>query len=532
MLTPKLKDRLVPVLIFMTGLLAGLYSPVFALVDWKFLYLPGDFHDGRFNNYLLEHVWKFCTGIDKEFWSAPFMYPETEVISYSDNLLGASPFYMVFRMFGVDRETSFQCWFILLSALNYTSAFFFFRFLTRNNMAAACGAFLFAFSLTLHSQLGHAQTLPRYAIPLAFWMLLKYNRTLSPLHFSAMMLLLVYQFYCGIYLGFLTTVPLFVLVVTGFFVMKGKYILKIRDRRWWMLMIAGSALALACLLPLMLPYLERARQSGLHPYDTVSQSLPTLLSYLTSRPGTLFWNMNLELTTSYPAFWDHQLFCGAIGVLSVVLIFVLFMWQLLTKKRISWLQAEESHRLFFLCGLITLFLFLKVGGHSLYYFLYHLPGFGSMRALQRIVNIELLFFGAALAMLFAAIFRAGGRYSGVLFVIVIVLLVLDNYAEPSSMHRMPKKDIQERVTALAAKIDLRDPQTILCYEPEQIENSVNDYQLDAMMTSQSLNIRTMNGYTSTSPAGYSAYWISPNADSRKAWLETKQVGEEQLQVVH
>jgi hypothetical protein len=48
--------------------------------------IPGDLGDSRFNMYVLEHGYRWLTGLDASFWSAPFFYPFT-----NDSLLEIGP---------------------------------------------------------------------------------------------------------------------------------------------------------------------------------------------------------------------------------------------------------------------------------------------------------------------------------------------------------------------------------------------------------------------------------------------------------
>ena len=44
--------------------------------------IPGGFDDARFNMYVLEHGYRWLTGLDKSFWSTPFFYPAQNVIYF------------------------------------------------------------------------------------------------------------------------------------------------------------------------------------------------------------------------------------------------------------------------------------------------------------------------------------------------------------------------------------------------------------------------------------------------------------------
>src|ERR1700739_3337747 len=115
----KIRSLLLPLVL----LLAGLYFVPLKILDKDFSKIPGDLGDARFNNYILEHGYKYLTGKTDKYWDAPFMYPYKNVIALSDNLLGTVPVYSFFRMIGYDRETSFQWWFLALFALNFICCF-------------------------------------------------------------------------------------------------------------------------------------------------------------------------------------------------------------------------------------------------------------------------------------------------------------------------------------------------------------------------------------------------------------------------
>ena len=109
---------------FITGLFIVLFYQL-TVTGFDLKFFPGDLGDARFNIYLLEHVHQYFTGQVDDFWNAPFMYPEEEVISYSDNLIGSAPFYSIFRICNIDRETSFQLWYILMGVLNFSFCYLF-----------------------------------------------------------------------------------------------------------------------------------------------------------------------------------------------------------------------------------------------------------------------------------------------------------------------------------------------------------------------------------------------------------------------
>src|SRR3989338_385143 len=165
---------------FWLGLVIGLVFTTFQVIGFDLSIYPGDFGDGRFNNFILEHGHRFLTGQESSLCEAHFMYPEAQVVTFSDNLIGTVPLYSLWRALGCDIETSFQLWYILVTVFNFTACYFFLKWLFHNRYAAVLGAFVFAFSLTLQTQVTHAQTFPRFFIPLAILFLLLYHKALHP----------------------------------------------------------------------------------------------------------------------------------------------------------------------------------------------------------------------------------------------------------------------------------------------------------------------------------------------------------------
>jgi hypothetical protein len=505
---------------FLIALLLGLHIVPILITGHDLRYFPGDLGDARFNNYILEHCHQFFSGNIASLWDAPFMFPEDNVITYSDNLVGAAPFYSMFRVFGCDRETAFQLWYILMSALSFTATYFFLRSLFKNNYAAIAGAMVFAFSLALQSQVAHAQTFPRFAIPLALWMGVLYMRKLDPKYFFAAVFFVVYEIWCGIYLGFMLSVPVGILLMITFFFNRDEYKLKIRDRKWLTGMTTAVVSNILLLLPLMIPYMDRARNMGLHAYDEILQSLPTLRSFFFSKPGSILWDGLSHTGDKYPAPWDHQVFPGAIAMISLI-VMMFFVLRTFLKRKFSAEGIDKQLIVISIVALLTFLLFIRFQGFSFYMIIYKLPGFGSMRALQRIINIELIFFAIATAYMFSLLKNKSIKMQTVFFVLFLALFVVDNYTFENSVYRMEKSRSQELVNGLKEKMKDIPEGSVISYEPDTLESSAIDYQINAMLASQSLKLKCINGYSSTSPKGYGDYWWNPNENTRMTWLREK-----------
>src|SRR5512133_579316 len=137
--------------------------------------MPGDLGDARFNSYTLEHDYRRITGDDSSLWNAPFFYPYSQTLTFSENHFGSMLFYAIFRGLGLDREPAFQAWYLLSFLLNYGAAVFVLHKLKLNPLAIGLGAFFFTFGLPVLGQENHVQLIYRFCIPLACYSLWQFS---------------------------------------------------------------------------------------------------------------------------------------------------------------------------------------------------------------------------------------------------------------------------------------------------------------------------------------------------------------------
>lgn len=514
------------------GLLVGMAFIALPGLGWGLQYFPGDLGDGRFNLYLLEHAYRYFTGQIDYFWGAPFMYPAQNVISYSDNLLGSAPIYALFRAMGASEFSAYQYWYLAVAALNYLAAYALLRSVFRNRYAAVLGAFVFAFSLALQSQLAHAQTFPRFAIPLAIWAAVKFGRDFQPRYFFLTVLLVVYQMYCGIYLGFflmVATVPILVLLVLRRW---STFVQRARRSLWWVSMVFSTAVGVVVLLPLILPYVRRSTEVGMTPYSEVVGTLPTISSYFFAKDGSLIWGFLENHGKDNPGWWDFQLFAGGVATLCLVAVTAGVLWKWSRVKfDVSRLSVPA---VLSLGGIVVFLLFLRFGeALSAYAALYALPGFGAMRSLTRIINVELVFYAIATAWVFAAVLPSAKKgvvaFAG--FAGVLALLIFDNYLPVDRHYHYSVDQARNRTQAIDSIFASIPAGSVVSYEPTELDGPSIHYQIDAMLAAQRHDLLTVNGYSATSPHGFDAYWRSPEPATRNWWLADKSLSFDTLYVV-
>jgi hypothetical protein len=512
-----------PALPFALGLLCGLYFITLNITRFPFTHFPGDLADARFCTYLMEHVYQYLNGSVAEYWNAPFLYPEKDVLSYSENLIGTAPLYAFLRAIGADRYMAFNIWFIVLSVLNYAAAYLFIRTVLKNSYAAACGAFIFAFSIALQSQVVHAQTFARFPIALIFYCGVNFFRTCSPRSFFLMVFWLVYQFWCSIYLGMLMVMPFCIFFIAIIVAKRTILLQKLKGKQWLLNIFTATVLNLILLYLLMSHYITRAGQVKLYSYDAIFETIPSIRSLLFCQPGSLFWKALEATGLKYQAYWDHWLFPGGIVWLAIILCLFLFVFK---RKRLTSPDLDASlMRVLCITGVLTVLTFMRFKDYSLYAVVHALPGFGSLRAIQRIINIDLLFFGVAFAWLVKLLLEKVPKYNALIFAGILGLTVADNYMREEYISNTDISLSRERTAMLLQKMNGLKPGSLISYEPDTFRLA-DVIQVDAMIASQDLHLKCLNGYTSTAPYFYWRYWSRPNKPNRLLWIAAKGVKEE------
>lgn len=515
---------------YLLGMIVGLYFIVLNVTGLDFAYFPGDLGDGRFNMYILEHAHQYFSGNIDSYWDAPFMYPEKEVITYSDNLLGTAPIYSFFRLLGANVISAFQYWFVLIAIFNYSSCYLLLNWLFKNRYAAVLGAFVFAFSIALQSQMTHAQTFPRLFIPLAIWMGLLFMQQLKPIYFFLTLLFVSLQFYSGIYLGFLLVIPLIFLFLTIIIKKRKELLIKLKNIKWSLIILISIILNAFFLSILMTPYYERSLMMGENDFSFVVETIPHFKSFIFTQPGTFTWNFLTLIGTDIKASWDHHLFPGGIALLSFILLIIILIFNKKLKVNID--SISTNFKIIAITGILTVFFVIQIDKNSLYWLLYHLPGFGSMRSITRIINIDLLFFGLAVSFITYLIIRKYTKFTIPIFLLLLTLLTVDNYLIEGASYRTEKAWAQQRIDKLTNKMKDIPKGSIVSYETSSDEEPKYWYQLDAMLAAQSLGLKTVNAYTATSPGGYHSFWDNLSEEARIHWFESNNFKPKKVYVIH
>jgi hypothetical protein len=489
----------IPAIMLIVGILA---LPIAQLGGLAMM--PGGIGDARLNNYFLENFYRFLAGDSESLWHLPFFYPFPYVLGFSDNLFGSAPIYALVRTAGARADTAYQIWFFVGYALNFIAAYYGLRRLGRAPIAASVGALIFAFALPTTGHADHAQLHYRFALALALTFFVEFldRKDWASLTLSAAWL--VWQFYCGIYMGFFCLLLLggaaicyvgFEAVNVGLSAKR----LAIPFVATWQdqtqkrkLIIAGTAAAsLAAMLLLFYPYAQVSHLYGAErSWAEIATMLPRPQSYLLSDASYLWSAPKSGLFAALPMRHEHQMFVGLVPLL-------LAFFGLLHGVR-----SADSRAVVIFAGSLAfvIIMTLYVKGVSLWYLLHALPLASAIRAVTRL-DQAVLFPIAYLGAVAIDELRSRAPWGAkVVWIIVLPPLVLEFSA--TSMPRSAKAAWRQRL-ADVEKVFPKDVSKESVVFLAQRRGPAYADELDAMWVALISGSKTINGYSGLFPPGAS-----------------------------
>ena len=115
------------------------------------------------------------------------------------------------------------------------------------------------------------------------------------------------------------------------------------------------------------------------------------------------------------------------------------------------------------------------------------------------------------------------KFKRLFLIFFVALCVVDQYTLTNAVSAYSKKKSQKRVSLIEEKLIKNNYQKFdsFAYAPDEKTEDPLYIQLDAMLAAQTLNIKTINGYTATSPSGYAPFWVNHDYISLNTWLKSR-----------
>jgi hypothetical protein len=409
---------------------------------------PGD---TRLNNYILEHGYRRLWGPAaagkgaESLWDMPFFHPKRNTAAYGDLLLGAAPFYWVWRWAAFPPDTSFQLWMLTVTAANSLAGYLLLRGpLKLSRPAAAAGAVLFACGNSRIAQLNHQQLLSGLYVVAAVYALLRAFEPGGSRRVAAWIAVffaaVVAQLYTGYYVGFFLLLALLAALAWSLASRGCRSELKVFVRAHWRVLAASAALAGAAMVPWLRHYLPAAAETGLRPYGEVRNMLPRVQSWFYMGRWNWLYGRAAEagIFARLPMPHEHALGLGLLTTAAAAF----GLWRFRRERAVR-LAAAVALTLM----LLTLWL---PGGWSLWWLVHHaVPGAGAIRAVARVGLLLLVPASMGLAMFVEAGLRARRRLPAAAALLLAVLCLIEQGQTTSTYD---KRAVRDDVRRLAVEV--------------------------------------------------------------------------------
>ena len=481
------------------ALAGGLFLALQPLFTTGFAVVPGGLGDARLVHFSLEHAHRFLLRqeLHRDLWDPPLFYPARNVGAHTDILLSLTPFYTPWRLLGAPPVTAFQLWLIAVWALNYVAFHLFLvRVLRLNPVAAAAGAYLFAFGSPRVANVAHPQLVPWFYLVLALYALFRTIELDGPLasekrkrrawiavFFLALVLQLYGAFYplffFGLFLGLATVLALA-------WRLPRRRLLELARGEAPALAVCGL-LAAALAAPLLERYLLAAQILGLRTWAAVEPLLPRWQSWLLmGHENWLYgWIYGTELWPKGPH-WRSSAHAGGLGVVATVLA-IAGLWHY--RQRIS------TRLLAALSLLAVLLATLWPGGWTLWRVLYeYLPGTGGLRAVGRVSMLLLIPAAVGVAYFFER--RLRNRRGTVVAAILVLLMAIE---QGSRTPYYDRETARRRVAVITDALEAHCPTFLLSSADRRYRFWLQE---DAMWATLETGVPTVNGRYGNDPPGW------------------------------
>lgn len=456
--------------------------------------IPGGPIDAAFVHYVLEHGYAWLhSGASQRFWDAPFFYPAPNSMAYSEVLLGLLPFYIIWRIAGIDAGTAYQLWFVSLSMLNFVLMYLFLRRVAEvRRLPATVGAYFFCFASARLNQLSvsHPQFWAEFYVVLAVWFLVRFleSRTDTPRYKAVSWLSLAaaavaLQLISGFYFGWFLCFSLLVAFLLGLAQRRPRQALSGLLRQFWPALLAAAAVLMLLAGPSLMHYRAAARDIlpvAAHPI------MPTLGSWVYAGDFNLLysWLRYFPKISRVNSFFERA---NGVGLCTGILI-------------LAGAFASRCHRVFrpvlLACVAVLILSFTAPGEWSLWWYVSRfIPGAPAIRVVSRLGVFLLFPFAMALAL---CLDRIQTRHGAVL----VVLLGAAVAAE--QVNRVPYYDFQ-RIAHEAAYYANQLKPGCNSFFVSHLSHDGEDWaelQVKAMWAQVISGVPTVNGYSGYWPVRY------------------------------
>jgi hypothetical protein len=452
-------------------------------------HLPGISDNRMFLNVLLWNVEALREGRSwHDLWQMPSLYPEANMLATSEHMLGETVIFAPIYLLTGEAILSFNVMLILITILNFLSAYLVARRLLRSPISALLCAVLFTFGSYRLFQILHMQLWAHFPTPVLFLAAVRMSNRSDWRWPLCAGICLAGQFYFGMSLGYFAVVMIGLMLIALVLHSPASFL----DVRFLCRLCLAGAVAGLLLLPLAGPYHEAAQRWGTWRWSSQpAMFMPQWHNFFSPVLDGPAIPISLAIASERAVYWGYTPWILlALGVIAIV-----------QQGR------QDGERLRYwpiACVMLVVALCcLSVNHFRSYRFLFHhLPGFSSLRVPGRLALLALwpcgLLGGLGLAWVGKFLLPSATRRRAILSVGVVILVFLENYHRLDVLQqywsdaRCPREEFY-------AKVVRNLPQGAIACVPFG-EPAWDTYAVAGAMAADYLP--TLNVYTSRAP-----FWL-------------------------
>ena len=486
-------------------------------------YLIGDSGDGRLTMLLTEHWYNFFCGRET-FTELAFFYPDEAALGYTDMLLGFGLIHSILRFLGLNMFVAYKYTLIIVHLFGSLCMFYLLHSVMKcNRYWSLFGVVAFSFSNAFAIHIGHTQLTVLSLVPLLAILIIKSllsdgdERKRSIFVVSALSVFALIAYTAWYILFFTFLFGLIVLVTSCIIFNRNGLSFKKAFLSWLVThkknVVGYFLYSVVIFLPFLNVYLPALRNTGGYGYQDIYVFIPELIDLINVGNGNLLFDRFRSLTIFHRKFITIETIQGFSLILLVSYLYIFYQ----RNQYREFLKTKEEIVKFLVINAciisiaVAIAISVKLGsdGSSLWYFVYKfIPGAKAIRAVGR--------FWFYLSFPIALVVAVRGEYilakkkirfrclAGI--ILFIALFISSMRVDGVYYDKMWRTDLEvdflKNVTVPPAAC-----KTFYIYDSGDKKIPAYSYQLTAYEIANHFDIKTVNGYSGSTPPGWKLWDI-------------------------
>lgn len=477
------KNNILAIFLFLIGIFLCLKAIKFGTDSF------GDLLDGKFNSFILEHLYRHLIGKEESFFEPSFFYPLPNVLLLSDNHFFLGIIYSIFRIIGFDSASAFNLWvFFGLIANFWVCYYVLIRFgITRKS--SAYGAFIFTFNQVILFKLSHIQLNFKIFIPLAILYSKLYFEKRNFKYIAYIILCITLQLACNNYNGSFLIFYIFIIFLYYLSQFQKDDFYKFLPQKYDLKpSIISLTFASIIFLIFALPYRETQKLYDLTAPASINNNFEIINLFII--PSTIWQKITTYFELQYKGNYAENSFFLGIGPWIAIIFFIF------NKKLYKNLKEFDKILIKSTLFIIIFFTLDKYIG-TFYFMQLSFPNYTNLRAFNRFFYV--IFFGLIyLICLTLDNLKLKNKLHFALFTLIICTTIIESATmkiDNSNFRDDKLNGLYQYKKAITDNYQPNYEATLFLTSQKPFHYIVHN-QISAMEASREYGLKTLNGYSS------------------------------------